>query len=245
MSYLEDIYMKRINRFGNNYQDRMQGKREQNFEMKMQRSVYLVAFNYGDEVHPGTFEKYKQDDTKTLHYLLTRTSLIMPAGTILWLPKSNKERDILEPWMIYWLEQIEASGYNRYIMLRMSHEIKWRDRDGVARSAWAYFYGQEDNMLKDELKSRSRAATLYTENLKMSFFITPTNPYIKKDDYFELADESGREAYRVTGMDTKSTKGVEYVTVDPIYEYDREAVDNGYIKTPENTGLAWLKKDGE
>lgn len=244
MNYLEDIYMKRLNRFGDTYQKRMQGKREQNFEMKMKRSVYLVAFEFNGEIHPGTFERYKQDETETFHYLLTRTNLVMPAGTILWLPRSNKD-DTLQPWMIYWLEEIEASGYNRYIMLRMTHEIKWRDREGKQQSAWGYFYGQEDNMLKDELKSRSRSATLYTENLKMSFFITPANPKIKKDDYFELTDETGTEAYRVTGMDTKSTKGVEYVTVDPLYEYDRESVDNGYIKNADNTGLTWLTKDGE
>jgi hypothetical protein len=44
-------------------------------------------------------------------------------------------------------------------------------------------------MLKDELKSRSRMDTLYTENLKSSFFIMPVNPNIKKDDYLIIGEK--------------------------------------------------------
>jgi hypothetical protein len=81
-------------------------------------------------------------------------------------------------------------------------------------------YGQQDNMLKDELRSRSRMDTLYTENLKTSFFIMPLNEKIRKDDYLEVGEGALREAYRVTGYDIQSTPGVEYVTVDPVYIRD-------------------------
>jgi hypothetical protein len=75
-------------------------------------------------------------------------------------------------------------------------------------------------MLKDELQSRSRMDGLYTENLKMSFFIMPTNEYIRKDIYLEIGNDALKEAYRVTGYDIQSTPGVEYVTVDPVYIRD-------------------------
>ena len=75
-------------------------------------------------------------------------------------------------------------------------------------------------MLKDELKSRSRMDTIYTENLKSSFFICPVNEHIKKDDYFIVGEQPLQEYYRVTGYDIQSTEGIEYVTVEPIYEYD-------------------------
>lgn len=58
----------------------------------------------------------------------------------------------------------------------------------------------------------------------MSFFITAFNSSINKDDYFEVknADEEGEivEAFVVTGYDTISTKGVEYISVDPQYVRD-------------------------
>lgn len=217
MDYFEDIYLKRLNRFGLDYQSRTQKKREINFEKYLLKSVYRIDFLYDGISHPATLERYKQDETETFGYLLTRVSLNIPSGTILMLPNKD-DKEI--PWMVYYLEEIKVSGYNRYIVVKMTHFLVWKARDGSWQSSWAYMYGQEDNMLKDELRSRSRMDTLYTENLKMSFFLMPTNEFIRKDDYLEIGEGALKEAYRVTGYDLNSTPGVEYVTVDPIYLYD-------------------------
>ena len=217
MSYYEDVYLKRLNRYGFDYQSRVQAMREREFECKLLKSVYRVDFEYENEVHPATLERYKQDETQLMQYLLTRVSLNIPNGTILMIPDKD---NIDQPWLVYWLESIKASGYNKYILLKMTHFISWKDREGIMRQSWCYMYGQEDNMLKDELRSRSRMDTLYTENLKLSFFIMPTNEFIRKDDYLEIGQGALREAYRVTGYDIQSTPGVEYVTVDPVYLRD-------------------------
>ena len=212
-----DIYLKRLNRYGNDYQTRTQNKRERDFENYLLKSVYRIEFEYDTKINPATFERYKQDETETLHYLLTRVDVNIPNGTILMLPNKDDE---LKPWMVSYLEAIKASGYNRYVVLKMTHFLNWKDREGNSRSSWAYMYGQEDNMLKDELQSRSRSDARYTENLKGSFFVLPTNEYLRKDDYLEVGEGALKEGYRVTGYDINSTSGVEYVTVDPIYLYD-------------------------
>ena len=212
-----DIYLKRLNRYGNDYQTRTQNKRERDFENYLLKSIYRIEFEYDTKINPATFERYKQDETETLHYLLTRVDVNIPNGTILMLPNKDDE---LKPWMVYYLETIKASGYNRYVVLKMTHFLNWKDREGNFRSSWAYMYGQEDNMLKDELQSRSRSDARYTENLKGSFFVLPTNEYLRKDDYLEVGEGALKEGYRVTGYDINSTPGVEYVTVDPIYLYD-------------------------
>lgn len=219
--YYEDVYLKRLNRYGYDYQSRIQAQRERDFEGKLLKSVYRVEFEYEGETHPATLERYKQNETETMQYLLTRVSLDMPSGTILMIPDKNQNN---QPWLVYWLESIKASGYNRYIVLKMTHYITWSDRQGDIRGSWAYLYGQEDNMLKDELRSRSRMDTLYTENLKSSFFILPTTEFIRKDDYLEIGEGTLKEAYRVTGYDIHSTPGVEYVTVDPVYLRDHSEV---------------------
>ena len=213
-----DIYNLRLNRYGEDYTSRMQNKREEEFERYLEKSVYRVNFIFGDKKQVGSLEKYKQDDTRTLQYLLTNVHLNIPNGTILKIP--NKDGRPM-PWMVYWLESIEASGYNRYIMLKMTHFLKWTARDGNICSSWAYMYGQEDNMLKDEIRSRSRMDTLYGENLKSSFFVMPVTASIRKDDYIIIGEKPLQEYYRVTGYDIQSSEGVEYVTVDPIYEYDQ------------------------
>lgn len=216
MSYF-DIYLQRLNRFGNDYQSRIQGERERLFDLYLLKSVYRVDFIYDDQHWAGSLEKNKQDNSETRQYLLTNINLNIPSGTILML--SDKD-GIEQPWMIYYLENIKASGYNRYVVLKMTHFLTWTARDGSTQSTWAYMYGQEDNMLKNEIRSRSRMDTIYEENLKLSFFVCPVNPYIKIDDYFIVGEKPLEEHYRVTGFDTQSTPGVEFVSVDPVYEFD-------------------------
>ena len=217
MGYFEDIYKKRVNRYGLDYQSRIQREREELFDLYLLKTIYRVDFLFEDEEVAGSLEKYKQDETQTLQYLLTKTNVNIPNGTILMIPDKDK---IKKPWLVYYLEDIKASGYNRYIVLKMTHYLTWTARDGSQQESWAYMYGQEDNMLKDEIRSRSRMDAIYAENLKMSFFVMPTTPKIKKDDYLEIGTGELKEQYRVTGYDIQSTPGVEYVTVDPTYEYD-------------------------
>jgi hypothetical protein len=155
-----------------------------------------------------------------MQYLLTRVSLNIPNGTILMIPDKD---NIEQPWLVYWLESIKSSGYNKYVVLKMTHNITWRDREGNERSSWCYMHGQQDNMLKDEIRSRSRMDAVYTENLKSSFFIMPTNEFVRRDDYLEIGEGALKEAYRVTGYDINSTPGVEYITVDPVYLRDHSA----------------------
>ena len=220
MNYFEDVYLKRLNRYGYDYQSRIQAQREEIFEGLLLKSIYRVDFVYEDEMHPGLLERYKQDETETMQYLLTRVGLNMPNGTLLMIPDKDMKE---QPWLVYWLESIKSSGYNRYIVLKMTHFITWRDRSNIERSTWCYLYGQEDNMLKDEIRSRSRSDTIYAENLKSSFFVCPTNEFIRKDDYMEIGIDALKEGYRVTGYDIISTPGVEYVTVDPVYLRDHSA----------------------
>lgn len=217
MSYFDEVYLKRLNRYGYDYQSRVQKQREKVFEDLLLRSVYRVDFIYENQMHPGLLERYKQDETELMQYLLTRVDLNIPNGTILMIP--NKD-NIKQPWLIYWLEAIKASGYNKYIVLKMTHFITWSDRENVMRTSWCYMYGQQDNMLKDEIRSRSRSDAIYDENLKSSFFVMPTNEFIRKDDYIEIGEGALKEAYRVTGYDIHSTPGIEYVTVDPVYLRD-------------------------
>ena len=238
MDYYNDVYKKRLNRYGLDYQSRVQGMRDRSFELLLEKSVYRIDFDYDGKINPGVFEKYKQDETRTLHYLLTRTNLNIPNGTILMI--SNKDNQE-EPWMIYYLEDIKASGYNRYIMLKMTHYITWKARDNKIYSSWAYLYGQENNMLKDELQARSRADARYTENLKTSFFILPINEHIRKDDYLVINENTPlEEAYVVTGYDINSTKGVEYITIDPVYIRDKNP-DPIKTETDSNEDFFWIE----
>lgn len=238
-----DIYKKRIDRYGDTQQERIQKQREKVFDIKIQNSVYKVSFEYEGEIHYGTLERNSQDNSETRQYLLTKTDLIIPAGAIVSITDlAGKTND----WMIYYLEQIQASGYNKYIVLKMTHEITWKNKKGFLCSSKGYVYGQEDNMLKDEIRSRSRTHVLYDENIKLNFIVMPTSKELQKDCYFTIKTTGIEEAYQVTGYDIISTPGVMFVSMDPtfirnedsetIVPYEEKDEDGNFIES----GYFWL-----
>ena len=145
-----------------------------------------------------------------------------------------------QAWMVYWLEETSAKGYNRYVMLKMTHKISWIGRDKQTYSTYVYMYGQEDNMLKNEILSRSRMDSVYSENLKLSFLVCPTNKNLNRDDYFEVIINEIIQPFRVTGYDILSTPGVEFVTIDPIYEFDKAPAPEKQ-ETDNDEDFYWLE----
>lgn len=213
MSYM-DIYKKRLDRYGLNYQSRIQTERERLFDLYLLKSTYRIDFTYEDNVHPGSFEKYKQDTSETLHYLLTRIDLNIPGGTVLQIPDKD---GVLKPWMVYYVEHIEASGYNRYIMLRMSHNLSFVARDGQNYTSYAYLHGKGETSMYD---TKELNIARYLEDENTYYVVMPANQNLKRDDYVQVGTAPMAQQFRVTGYDLQSTEGVEYVTLDPTYEYD-------------------------
>ena len=209
--YYEKVYLKRLNRYGIDFQSRMQRQREENFKLQLLRSVYYVTFDYDGKECEGEFTPMKQNETKTLHYLLTDVNLDMPGGTILMMPDKD---GIREPWMVYYLEDYRASGYNRYIVIRADLVV---DIDGHKFNAC--LIGPGHSYMRDVIKSRA-ATTIYLEDFNSFLLILPKTQYIKKDTYLTIGKDWEKTGFRVTGFDLFTNPDVEYVTLDPMYIKD-------------------------
>ena len=232
MEYFE-VYKKRLNRYGLDYQSRVQGQRDRNFDDYLLKSIYRVDCQFDNIYVPAILERYKQDYTETQCYLLTKRELEIPNGTIVKV-KSKDDRE--QMYMIWWKEQIEASGYNRYVVLKMTHQLTWRDAKNKSREQWAYFSGPGNRNIQDALKSAS-AEAIYKENNNLYMFVTSYNSSIQKDIYFEIPYEETTSAYVISGVDVNSTPGVMYVTADSSYIRDKseEKVEN-----PQFAANFWL-----
>lgn len=217
--YYNDTYLKRLNRYGYNYQSRVQTQREKEFDNRLLKSIYRIDFEYNGELIPGTFEKNKQDEKEYIGYLLTRLENEIPNGTILWIPNLPKV-DKLLPWMVWYMDELPAKGYHRHVMLQMTHKYGWLNEENEIQYEIGFLYGQQDNMLKNEIRSRSRSSVLYSENLKTSQLIIPLNANIKQETLIFVGEKPLFEQFKVTGYDRLTTPGVMYVTIDPTYEHD-------------------------
>ena len=97
MSYYDEVYLKRLNRYGLNYQERIQRQRERNFDNYLLKTLYRVDFQYNNKSYGGSLERYKQDYTETQAYLLTKICVDMPNGTVLDIVSQD---DTHRPWMV-------------------------------------------------------------------------------------------------------------------------------------------------
>lgn len=215
--YYEQVYQKRLNRYGLDYQSRIQKQRERDFDNYLYKTIYRVDFEFEGEVLPGSLERSKQDYSETQAYLLTKIDTKIPNGTVLMIQSRN---ETITPWMVWWLEQIEASGYNRYIVLKMTHYLEW-EVDGKKYAQWAYFSGPGTSAISDAIKS-STGKPVYNENNNLHTFITTQNETITRDLYFEVIQGNITQGYVVTEFDINSTPGVSYVTVDPVPIRDKQ-----------------------
>lgn len=214
-----DIYFKRLNRYGEDYKDRIQGQREKEFKYYLSHSIYKIEFDYENNIYSGALEPYKKDETLTLQYLLVERTLEIPNGTLLNLDNVY--------YMIYWKDAHKASGYNRYVVLKMTHHLQWKDQTNIQRDSFAYVFGKKNSSIVDELLS-SKKDSLYYEDNNYYHIIMPANQYLRKDDYLTLDEAILTQQFIVKGYDLQTNVGVEYVTIDPIYEYD-------FSPTPEKT----------
>lgn len=202
------IYRRRLNRYGLDYQSRIQNQREREFETYLYKTIYRVDFKFQGEFHPASLERYKQDHSETQCYLLTKTDLEIPSGTILDIESRDGR---ITPYLVWWLEHIEASGYNKYVVLKMTHYLEWEHK-GQKFSQWAYLSGPATAAITDAVRTN----TSYRENNNNHTFITTFNDIIARDTYFEVEFRGVRQGYLVKEFDINSTPGVEYVTVDPV-----------------------------
>lgn len=213
MSYFDKVYLKRLNRYGNDFQSRVQGQREREFETYLIKSIYRTNINYKEETIPCTFEPYSQNETDTFAHLLTRVDVNLPAGEIFEITNYN---NITNLWMVYYLENMKASGYNRYIMIKLTHKISWLDNNNIQRTQWVHLAGPKTG-LRDNQKG---GPAIYLENNKLNSIIMPLDEFIDKENYVEIGEGSLKEEFVVTGYDRLSTPGVQYVSIDPVYEHD-------------------------
>lgn len=211
MSYF-DIYKKRMNRYGDNATDRLEKGRQQNFEKFLHQSPHYTKFQYKDKEVECVFEPSSQDETKTIMHVLCRVGEKFNPGDIVTICGKR--------YMFWYWDERQDSGYNRWNVIKLSQHIEWLNEDGSTWSNEAYIFSQQTNMLKNELKSRSRSATLYLENLKLDFMIMPSDKNLEIGSYLVIKINDMSRAERVTGIDFLSTPGVMYVSMDPTIERD-------------------------
>lgn len=219
MSY--SSYYKRVNRYGNNLQERIQGKKEHDFLTFMSKSPNLVCARNGENenYYNAVLQTKEYDQDEVTSYLLVPLDKQIPMGTVIYTKDTRhssviyEEKEYVERrWINYAIDPYTSTGYNRYTVVELESEIYWVD-EGIRYSSFAHATGggsgARDKNINLKFNVQFSEAGVYLPNKRYSV-IMPTHSKLKKNMKVTL----GGETWKVTGFDSISVKGVSYVTLE-------------------------------
>lgn len=228
-NYYDDIYLRRLNRYGNSRAERIQNQRVESFLNYMNSSIYRVSFTdtYKGENVIGVLTPYKKDETQTLNTLKVGLEYDYPAGTLFHIRNNY--------WMVLYKHDLVGTGYNEFTMMKMTHVVHWKDRNGDCHESPAYYYGPMTEKIYDMLRTYLKGV-VYEESNKYTHLIMPRNQYILRQDYMVI-DGEGME---VTGFDKISTPGVMYITLNETHIRDESEPPQKSLPTDKAEDYFWF-----
>lgn len=225
MAYFDKVYLKRVNKYGTNIQERIQNKKIHDFSIVLNKSPNKVTIFKDSETYDGILQNKTNSEKEVVDYLLTYKNIRWSDGTIL---TTEEVVDLKrKKWLIFHLDEYVSIGYNRYQIIELDRDIQWID-DGIIYSEYVHFTGSGANLRDKSITSKFSiqydVSVMYLPN-KILNLVMKTNPKMKKGIRILIGDE----VWKVSGIDKISVPGVSYVTLEEDYidEQDDVKIANG------------------
>ena len=206
MSDYFKVYNKRLQRHGSSA-DRLEKGRQANFERFLQSSPHHVYFG-SDNQFEGVLEPESQSESRTVMHLLCRVNTNFHSGDVYEIAKDK--------YLFWYRSERKDSGYNRWVLLKITGQIEWQDKEGSAYICDGYLESSNDSSFRNQAKVLSKSASIFLEDNRNNMLIIPSQQVnIELDNYIIYRIEDLEAYFRVIGKDFISTPGLIYISVDP------------------------------
>lgn len=209
MAYLDEVYFKRINKYGFNIQERIQNKKNHDFNIVLKKSPNKVTIFKDSEIFYGILQNKTNNEKEVIDYLLTNKFCKWNDGTVLITENVSNQQQ--KKWLIFHLDDFVSIGYNRYQITELDREIELID-DGIIYKENAHIVGSGAKSITSKFSINYDVSVFYEPN-KVINLIMRTNPKLKKGLKLIIQDE----AWRISGIDKISVPGVSYITLEEDY----------------------------
>lgn len=213
MSYYKDVYLKRLNRFGNNIQERIQGKKEYDFQYFKEKSPNKVYIDLNKNRWDGVLQTNVSNEKEVISYLLVNKDIQFNDGDILKTTQFVDKKE--QQWLVFHRDIFTSIGYNRYQVVELDRTIQWIE-DGIVHEELVHITGSganlRDKSITEKFTIQYDLAAVYLPN-KILNLVMKTNANFKKGTRIIIEEE----VWKVTGIDKISVPGVSYVTLKEDY----------------------------
>ena len=206
MAYYDNVYLKRVNKYGTTIQERIQNKKNHDFLAVIKKSPNQVKILKDNEIFMGILQNKVNSEKENISYLLTFKGLCWKDGTI--VLTENQSDFVQKKWLIFHLEEYSSIGYDKYQVVELDREISWLN-DNILHTGYGHIVGSGDKSILSKFSIQFDISGIYEPN-KVLRLILSNNNQVKKGDRF-LFD---KEAYKVSGLDRISVPGLIYVTLE-------------------------------
>lgn len=225
MAYFNEVYLKRVNKFGPNLQTRVQNKKEHDFEVFKEKSVNRVNIFINDNLFDGVLQTKKTNEDETINYLLVSKKLKWFDGTIVTTQAITNKQE-RKNWLIFHLDEYTSIGYNRYQIVLLDREISWIE-NGLVKSSPMKLIGSKNKSIKNSFNIEFGISGTYIPN-KVLNMVIPTQGGLTRNTRIKIGDE----VWKISGIDKISVPGVSYITLEENYidKEEKEMVDENTLQ---------------
>ena len=172
MAYLDEVYFKRINKYGFNMQERIQNKKIHDFNIVLKKSPNRVTIFKDSEIFYGILQNKTNNEKEVIDYLLTNKFCKWNDGTVLITENVSNQQQ--KKWLIFHLDDFVSIGYNRYQITELDREIELID-DGIIYKENAHIVGSGAKSITSKFSINYDVSVFYEPN-KVINLIMRTNP---------------------------------------------------------------------
>ena len=234
MSYFDEVYLKRMNREGNNQQERVKTRKEKEFDRlflkKTEYQVRLYGVNGEQRNDICSLQPNKWNESNLIGNLLMSTHAApLKTGDILNIKQKIKEVEYDKIWLVLFVEENITKGYQLFKCICLDEEINITDEYGMTiASLPVKFINASSQFIKDQFSFTHGPG--YREPNMQRGFVTANSDILKKEIYFNYKNKG----WEISGKDDISIENVAYVFIEEKLIREEEPISSKEIIVSED-----------
>lgn len=214
MSYFDEVYLKRINKDGNNIQERVRTRKEKEFDQIFVKKSKYRATLYEINQEPVEIEcavepnKWNQDKVIS-NVLVPTVAQKLKTGDIFKTFQKVKDVEYDKYWIVTFVNDDVTHGYQKYEVTELDSILNLTDEYGNTLHTIPIKVVSETSVFVNDKRS-SYGSVTYREPLNHRKIMTQNFDFLEKGLYF---DYEGR-GWEISGKDDLSIKNVAFVSFE-------------------------------
>lgn len=222
MSYFDEVYVKRMNKDGKTRQERVQTRKEKEFNKiyveRTQYQSYIYAVNGEVSDIICSLQPNKWNESGLIgNLLISRAAAPFHSGDILNIRQKIENVEYDKIWLVIFASEELVKGYQLFKCICLDTQLnitnEYGDTIGIVP---AKFINASSQFVKDTFNfTRGKG---YEEPNMQRGFVTADNEILRKGQYFNYLDRG----WEIVGKDNLSVHNVAYVFIEEKLKREEE-----------------------